>query len=562
MTWKDPNGLTDMPGIPEPTNLETVDTLRRLSIRKDQIRPAMQGLSNNYVLVGAGSPMPYPARDWLFGDPKQYGASLLKPKQFAMSWTNYKGVYEDGRQHLDAYASTLTSVDAANEAFWPTIAEHGTAYNLLILRRVTDARFAEYKELFGASDLAATFAPVQQQGRLYEIDLSMFASLKAWHYDDKPPRFNPATLTLLERDETKPGVFEPKWIRVWSQGQEPRVYSPLFIHQAHGSWLYALQAVKSSVTLYGIWLGHVYHWHMVTAAMQRTMYDTIRDGGHVIWRLLQPQFNYLIGFDYVLLDGASPAVKFSEIAPPSCIADPASFLQLTNMFAAGRQFFDDDPINELAKNGLEEADFTRDHPWDTYPVAQKLLQIWDISARFVSAFVSTSYADDHAVAADTVLQDWMNEAADSRYGNIRGLPVLDNRASLIRLLTSLIYRVTAHGISRLNDTANPALTFVANFPSCLQQEHIPSMTEDLSTEELLEFLPNTTTIGEMLGFYFAFVFSRPYKSLYPDGTDGDDFYFNGGVNDPRNVALTAFRQEMAAFMGEANVSQWPRNIET
>jgi len=38
-----------------------------------------------------------------------------------------------------------------------------------------------------------------------------------------------------------------------------------------GAWLYALQAAKTSVTVYGIWLGHVYHWHLVTAAMQMTM---------------------------------------------------------------------------------------------------------------------------------------------------------------------------------------------------------------------------------------------------------------------------------------------------
>jgi hypothetical protein len=93
--------------------------------------------------------------------------------------------------------------------------------------------------------------------------LSRFASsrLRPWYYYDKLPRYNPATLTLLERHEKKIGVFEPKWIRVWTttgRGQEG-VYSPLFIYMKGGAWLYALQAAKTSATLYGIWLGHVCH---------------------------------------------------------------------------------------------------------------------------------------------------------------------------------------------------------------------------------------------------------------------------------------------------------------
>ena len=28
------------------------------------------------------------------------------------------------------------------------------------------------------------------------------------------------------------------------------------------AWLYALQAAKTSITVWGIWLGHVYHWHI------------------------------------------------------------------------------------------------------------------------------------------------------------------------------------------------------------------------------------------------------------------------------------------------------------
>ena len=141
---------------------------------------------------------------------------------------------------------------------------------------------------------------------------------------------------------------------------------------------------------------------------------------------------------------------------------------------------------------------------------------------------------------------------------------MDNRSALTRVLASLVYRVTAHGIARLVHIANPALTFVANFPPCLQSEHIPSYPHDVSTQELLGYLPHTGTIGEMLAFYFAFSFSKPYVPLIPPGPNGEDreLYFGDNPDDPCNVALRRFRREMKAFMGDANVGQWPRNIET
>ena len=37
------------------------------------------------------------------------------------------------------------------------------------------------------------------------------------------------------------------------------------------AWIWALLAAKTAITVWGIWIGHVYHWHIVTAAMQMTM---------------------------------------------------------------------------------------------------------------------------------------------------------------------------------------------------------------------------------------------------------------------------------------------------
>jgi hypothetical protein len=203
-------------------------------------------------------------------------------------------------------------------------------------------------------------------------------------------------------------------------------------------------------------------------------------------------------------------------------------------------------------------------------VAQKLLQIWDICEAFVTDVLPNSYlATDSAVAQDAALQNWMRAAADPNQGNIRGLPTMNSATALKRVLTSLVYRMTAHGMSRLVHSANPALSFVGNFPPCLQREDIPSLVEDLSAKELLTYMPNTGTIADMLSFYFAFAFSKPYVTLIPlsaSGLTADlsmDLYYPGGVlTGSRNAALWRFRRAMEKLMGTANLPQWPRNIET
>ena len=575
MAWQNLKsmGLHNMPGVPEASTYDVADTLAKLNTREGELRPALDGLSLNYTIGGHVAR----AYDFLLGNPQLRNLALDTPDQFAISWTTYKDVYKDGMRDAQApFVESLTDARAATGAFWNAIAFYGTAYNLLILRRLAGTRFNEVKNLlrsaWGRRWTESDFDQIQREGRLYEIDFSMFESLKPYYWHDKQARYNPATLTLLVRDKQRPGILEPVCIRVWtSQLEEVHRYTYFQIDPA---WLYALQAAKTSATLYGIWLGHVYHLHIVTAAMQRTMYDTI-PSDHAVYKLLQPQSNFLIGFDYALFNKflLNAIDLFSQIAPPSCLGDGDSVLKVMDRFAAGRQFFDDDPKSEIAKNGLEEAHFSLHKPWDMYPVARHALLVWDICERFVKEFVATTYRDDRGVASDTALQNWMRASADPNQGNIRGLPALNSREALTRVLTSLVYRVTMHGVSRLSHTANPELTWVGNFPPCLQRGDTPWPLNALSTKELLTYLPNTGTIGEMMKFYYAFAFSKPYVPMLPGLGSGPDLYFSGTVlTEPRNAALVKFRTELANFVNHeykwwrkpviADTTQWPRNIET
>src|SRR5947207_5063401 len=166
-----------------------------------------------------------------------------------------------------------------------------------------------------------------------------------------------------------------------------------------------------------------------------------------------------------------------------------------------------------------------------------------------------THPDDSAVAHDKDLQAWMRASSDVNEGNVRGIPAMDSKMALKRVLTSLIYRVTAHGVARLNISANPVLTFVANFPPCLQDTSLPNPDSEIDTKRLLEFLPKTGTIGTMTTFYFTFVFSKPYSSFIPlEGVEAN-LFFPDGVGDQRNQALIQYRQRLIDFIKSYTTAQ-------
>jgi hypothetical protein len=494
------------------------------------------------------------------GEAASTGAlSLERPRQFSISWTNFPDVWESGRPLLPTWAGSLTNADSATRQFWPMIAEHGFGYNLIIPERVRRATAGSLRREFGAAWTREVRAALSA-GDLYVIDMSRFETLEPYSVNGAS-RFTPSTVTLLIRNRRTRSLTPVAIIVSGSEGRGRTVYSRA--RASDDAWLYALQAAKASITLFGVWLGHVYHWHIVTAAMQMAMFNTLPTD-HPVYQLLAPQSKYAIAFDNVLL------TLWSQIAPPTSLGTASDFLALANDYAAGRSYFDDDPWATINQLGLRRRDFTARTPWDRYPVVQGLTRVWDLVTTYVDTFVGTTYGSDAAVAGDGDLQRWIATASSpdaSTGGNIRGLPEMTSRAALRRVLASLLYRITAHGISRLNSTSNPALTFVANFPHCLQRTDIPGPRARIPTERLLSYLPNTDTISQAVTFYFTFAFSTPYEPFIPLNSVGGELFFPGGRGDRRNQGLIDLRKGLRAFIRDYQPDmpqpfQWPRNIET
>jgi hypothetical protein len=570
-------GVSDAESIPAiPVKLsELPGTIFNLLKRNTELTQAREGLSTvwtigdrtetAYTFMGVGASVPAarkkPATQFF----------LDKPEQFAMSWTTFGGVYERAtHKWLAPFAASLTDPAEATRQFWPTIARFGIPYNLLILERVgPDVR--RFKDMLGA-DWTSRMEEVWQAGELYVIDMTFFTPFEA-HVVSASPRFTPGTLTFLQRN-AETHAITPFAVRVSNSAGDAVLY-----RDADPAWLYALQAAKASITVWGIWLGHVYHWHIVTGAMVLTMRQHL-PARHPVRQVFGLQSNYLIGFDqFLLLDWS--------IAPPTSVTSSRQFLEMTNAFAKGRDFFDDDPGVTLERFGLRQDDFTSTGgaAWDEYPVARYLLEIYDAAADYVGKVVDAYYPDDRHVADDKALQQWIKASGASADGNVRGLPEMRTRGDLKRVLASLIYRVTAHGNSRIAQSVNPAISFVPNFSPCLQSTTLPPANTPIVFKagsdsppgalSLADFLPNTGTIGELISFAFTFTYSAPYIPLIPlTGIDRDlPFVGRRDAAHAGNDALVAFRNRLQAFMTlyaevaevdgpPAQIHQWPLNIET
>src|SRR5262245_12127561 len=482
--------------------------------------------------------------------------ALDDPKQWSVGWTTFPDVYSLGLPHLEEWAATVdvTQPDKATAAFFPTIARYAPTFNQILLRKIPSADVGAWRDLFGdawslAQDAAA------RAGLLYVIDLRIYETLQPQQIAGTP-RFTPSTVTVLVQDPTTKALT-PELVRVAGGDNQPTIFSRQG-GTTPSAWLYALQAAKVSVTVYGIWLGHVYHWHLVTAAMLMTMFENLSPNNPAR-RLLEPQSSYLIPFDGVLLLGFG---SLAEV-PPTSIATGWQLLELIDLFAKDREFFDDDPTTTLERLGIRESDFTVRKPWDQYPMVGDLLAIWNATGTYVSTYVDRAYRTDQDVRNDQELRRWMTASGKDGGGNIRGLPAMDSKDALKRVLHSIVYRIVAHGGSRLYRSANPVLTFLANFPPCLQDAKIPDPTATFDNKALLRFLPQTGTIGSMLHFYFIFFATPTYVPFVPLGGPETELFFDDPVS---NQALIDLRRFVAGFVEQIapdtpQIFQWERHIE-
>jgi hypothetical protein len=528
---------------------------------ESSIRSALASLgrrlkTDGEELVAVAADLVEVAAESKVAEPDYSAFTLEDPTQFSMSWTTFEDAFRDGYPHVGEYVRNFTDPQAATEAFWPMISRTALPYNLFVVQRLTQAGAQMYKTNFGTGWLPE-YDALLADGKLYGIDMTIFSGLAPETSKNGTKRVTPCSMGLLAMDHTKNMRPIAVYVADPQNAQTAQVYTA-----ASPAWTYALLALKSSMTVYGIWLGHVYSLHIVTAAMQMATLNTLPDS-NIIHQLLAPQSNYLIPFDLILMVG------WPSLSPPTSIGDPGKFLTICNRFSAAHPFFATDPHQTLERMNLDPADFTdASQPggeWNLYPNVQMILKIWNMCAAYVGAVVDAGYTDDAAVLADANLQAWI-EAATSPC-NVAGLPRMDSKQALKNVVTSILYRITFHGMGRLRSIGTPLPSFAPNYPPCLQSANIPDPSKPVTTADLLAtYLPNTGTLGKLVAFYGIFAYNAPYEPVVPNKGAEDELFFNQATHPAANAALIAFRKEIESIIRDlqptwVQIGQWPRNIE-
>lgn len=358
-------GLSSMPAIPLPTLIDFVDAGAKLLQKQEQRKAPIDALTNIFTLrANTVHARTDDGRTFLFGgtgrdDAAAMQYSLDAPDQFDMGWTTYDQI--DARAAalsagvpatptapaIPGFRDALTDATVGTRMFWTNIARYWNPFGVMPIRLVTASDVAFLRARFGAEWVDPPMQQMIRDRTLFMLDMTIFELM------DPPtasssPRFSPSTLTLFELDAPN-ATFIPFLIRV-SDGRNAQVYcGPLIpvvtgfappsftptVASTPGAWLYALQALKASTTCWGIWLGHVYRYHIVSTAMQMTMYQRLPPL-HPVRQILGRQSKHTIGFDAVLLTDWS-------FPPPTSCGTSIEFLQLIDVFAGGRTFFADDP---------------------------------------------------------------------------------------------------------------------------------------------------------------------------------------------------------------------------
>jgi len=135
--------------------------------------------------------------------------------------------------------------------------------------------------------------------------------------------------------------------------------------------------------------------------------------------------------------------------------------------------------------------------------------------------------------------------------------------TFIQLYAAVAMLLLANSVYAQQPAANPALTFVANFPPALQDATVPRPDTALDNATLHRYLPNTGSIGAMVYFYFTFWASPPYVPFVPLTGEETDLFFD---DDTSNGALIELRRFISGFVERAypdtpQVWQWERHIE-
>ncbi len=346
-------------------------------------------------------------------------------------------------------------------------------------------------------------ATLRDTGRLYLLDLAILDGIVA-----APGRFLCAPMCLFHVDAQS--RLMPLAIQLGQSPAAGPIFTPL-----DDPWLWrtAKAHVQCADAQVQECVSHLLRTHMVMETIAVATHRQLSIA-HPLHQLLVPHCRFTLAINR--------AARDKMLAPGGPIDNTMGVgrdgaLALCAKAWKDWSFAQYDLRADLAARGVDDPKLL-----PGYHYRDDALEVWDAIAEFAGAVLRQFYRGDADVAADSELQAWVRELADSKIGNFRGLAdVGDGLASLdrlVRVATTIVFVATAEH-SSTNNGQYDMYGYIPNVPGALFAPP-PRTKAALSEQSLVEAMPPPATAAEQIGM--VHLLSEPTKQ--PLGRYAPDFF--------------------------------------
>ncbi|WP_394833697.1 SRPBCC family protein [Pendulispora rubella] len=206
---------------------------------------------------------------------------------------------------------------------------------------------------------------------------------------------------------------------------------------------------------------------------------------HPIGRLLDPHMRQTIGINYMARQTlVAPKGAFTDTTfAPGTAQALQLFLSAWEMYDFTANSFPED----LAARGFDEAGTDG---VQGYYYRDDGFKIWRALETYIGEVVNAVYANDNAVAADALIQQWALETSAPDRADIPGFPrAITSRTQLVRTLTNIVFQASAFH-SAVNFPQIDYLSYIPNRPDSTLKK-MPEGEDDITMDFIyFQALPN------------------------------------------------------------------------
>ncbi len=267
--------------------------------------------------------------------------------------------------------------------------------------------------------------------------------------------------------------------------QRPSEDNPIWTPSAGVAWDMARTCVQTADCHIGEIENHTGLCHLVAESVLLASHRELAPN-HPLMVLLKPHFAFTQNTNQVMRrDFIAPTGFMVEYQSPT---DDSAF-ELVHRTLSNFDFGASDLEAHLAARGMDDPERM---PW--YPLRDDGLPVMRAIRNWVESYLEVYYPNDALVGADTEVRRWLAAIGDPNQGGLRGVPRVQTRSELARIVAAIIWRVTAFH-STINYTGWEFRGWVPNYPTAAFGPGPSPGTAHTEADLLAMFPPLDVTIG-------------------------------------------------------------------